>query len=136
MDDAEFEANVARIIKDEICRGEGSNFLLSRKAHIQLADFDWKVANAIFRRLADNEFGAYMTFCFHDGERFFVRIDGDIYRSTSALYSSTQVNVEDAREHPAGVDAGAAVRRCVGGGDRGCGGGHQASSLQTDWLVC
>lgn len=72
MDDAEFEANVARIIKDEICRGEGSNFLLSRKARIKLVDFDWRVANAIFQRLANNEFGAYMTFCFHDGERFFV----------------------------------------------------------------
>jgi phenazine biosynthesis protein phzE len=72
MNDAEFEANVARIIKDEICRGEGSNFLLSRKARIKLADFDWKVANAIFQRLAHSEFGAYMTFCFHDGERFFV----------------------------------------------------------------
>ena len=72
MDDAEFEANVARLIKEEICRGEGSNFLLSRKARVRIADFDWKVANAIFQRLAKNEFGAYMTFCFHDGERFFV----------------------------------------------------------------
>lgn len=72
MDDAEFEANVARLIKEEICRGEGSNFLLSRKARIKLAAFDWKVANVIFQRLARSEFGAYMTFCFHDGERFFV----------------------------------------------------------------
>lgn len=72
MDDAEFETNVARLIKEEICRGEGSNFLLSRKARVQIADFDWKVANTIFKRLAQSEFGAYMTFCFHDGERFFV----------------------------------------------------------------
>jgi 2-amino-4-deoxychorismate synthase len=72
MDDAEFEANVARLIKDEICRGEGSNFLLSRKARVGIADFDWRVANTIFQRLSRNEFGAYMTFCFHDGERFFV----------------------------------------------------------------
>ncbi len=72
MDDAEFEANVARLIKDEICRGEGSNFLLSRKARIKFQAFDWKVANVIFQRLARSEFGAYMTFCFHDGERFFV----------------------------------------------------------------
>ncbi len=72
MEDAEFEAKVASIIKDEICRGEGSNFLLSRKSHVTIADFDWKTANFIFRRLARNEFGAYMTFCFHDGERFFV----------------------------------------------------------------
>lgn len=72
MDDAEFEQNVARLIKDEICQGEGSNFLLSRKARVQIASFDWKVANTIFKRLAKNEFGAYMTFCFHDGERFFV----------------------------------------------------------------
>jgi 2-amino-4-deoxychorismate synthase len=72
MGDAEFETNVARLIKDEICRGEGSNFLLSRKARINIANFDWKVANAIFQRLAKGEFGAYMTFCFHDGEGFFV----------------------------------------------------------------
>jgi 2-amino-4-deoxychorismate synthase len=72
MDDAEFEANVARLIKDEICRGEGSNFLLSRKARIKIQAFDWKVANVIFQRLAQSEFGAYMTFCFHDGEKFFV----------------------------------------------------------------
>ena len=72
MDDAEFEANVSRLIKDEICQGEGSNFLLSRKAQIRIADFDWKVANTIFQRLARSEFGAYMTFCFYDGERFFV----------------------------------------------------------------
>ncbi|MDF3068484.1 MAG: phenazine biosynthesis protein PhzE [Polyangiaceae bacterium] len=72
MDDAEFEANVARLIKEEICQGEGSNFLLSRKARVTIADFDWKVANTIFQRLARNEFGAYMTFCFYDGERFFV----------------------------------------------------------------
>ena len=54
MGDAEFEANVARLIKEEICRGEGSNFLLSRKGRIQFVDFDWKVANAIFKRLARN----------------------------------------------------------------------------------
>jgi 2-amino-4-deoxychorismate synthase len=72
MGDAEFEANVARLIKEEICRGEGSNFLLSRKARVNIANFDWRVANAIFKRLARNEFGAYMTFCFYDGERFFV----------------------------------------------------------------
>jgi len=72
MDDAEFETNVARLIKEEICRGEGSNFLLSRKARVKIAAFDWKVANTIFKRLAKSEFGAYMTFCFHDGERFFV----------------------------------------------------------------
>jgi phenazine biosynthesis protein phzE len=72
MGDAEFEANVGRLIKDEICRGEGSNFLLSRKARVRIASFDWRVANAIFKRLAKNEFGAYMTFCFYDGERYFV----------------------------------------------------------------
>ncbi len=72
MGDAEFETNVARLIKEEICRGEGSNFLLSRKARIKIADFDWRVANAIFKRLARNEFGAYMTFCFYDGEQYFV----------------------------------------------------------------
>ncbi|GHJ48871.1 putative phenazine biosynthesis protein PhzE [Catellatospora sp. TT07R-123] len=71
-DDAEFEAVVQRVIDQEICRGEGSNFLLSRRCDIDITDFGPDVAHAIFARLARNEFGAYLTFCFFDGERYFI----------------------------------------------------------------
>src|SRR5687767_9664119 len=70
MSDAEFEARTARIIADEIRTGEGSNFVLSRKCRTKIAAFDAVVANEIFARLVRGEFGAYLTFCFFDGERY------------------------------------------------------------------
>jgi phenazine biosynthesis protein phzE len=70
--DEDFADRVSRIISDEIQQGEGSNFLLSRKCFVRIAEFSAHVANVIFARLAREEFGAYMTFCFYDGERFFV----------------------------------------------------------------
>jgi phenazine biosynthesis protein phzE len=72
VSDTEFEARTARIIADEIRNGEGSNFVLSRKCRVKVDAFDAAVANEIFARLVRAEFGAYMTFCFFDGERYFI----------------------------------------------------------------
>src|SRR5215475_15221945 len=72
VDDAQYAEWVRRIIADEICQGEGSNFLPSRKARLRIAGFSADAANTIFTRLARNELGAYMTFCFFDGERYFI----------------------------------------------------------------
>lgn len=70
--DEEFEDVVQRVIDDEICRGEGSNFLISRRSQLRLADFSADVAHTILRRLARNEANAYLTFCFSDGESWFI----------------------------------------------------------------
>lgn len=70
--DDEFAANVGRIIREEIQRGEGSNFLISRRCDVTIEDFTPSTAHAIFARLARNEIGAYLTFCFYDGERYFI----------------------------------------------------------------
>jgi len=70
--DEQYAEWVRRIVADEICQGEGSNFLPSRKARLRIADFSAAAANTIFARLARNELGAYMTFCFFDGERYFI----------------------------------------------------------------
>lgn len=70
--DDDFAAAVAGIVDEEIRRGEGSNFLLSRRGDVTIGDFSVEVANTIFARLARNEVGAYLTFCFFDGERFFI----------------------------------------------------------------
>lgn len=72
VDDAQYAEWVRRIVADEICQGEGSNFLPSRRARLRIADFDAAVANVIFARLVRNEPGAYLTFCFHDGQRYFI----------------------------------------------------------------
>jgi phenazine biosynthesis protein phzE len=70
--DDEFALQVASVIQNEICRGEGSNFLISRKHSVKLLDFNTSIAHTIFRRLVHAEFGAYLTFCFFDGERYFI----------------------------------------------------------------
>ena len=70
--DEEFASQVAAVIQNEICAGEGSNFLISRKHGVKLESFDGAVAHTIFRRLARSEFGAYLTFCFFDGKRYFI----------------------------------------------------------------
>jgi 2-amino-4-deoxychorismate synthase len=72
LSNEEFEQRVAAVIRDEICKGEGSNFLISRKGRLQLQDFTTQQAIALFVKLARAEFGAYMTFCFFDGSRFFI----------------------------------------------------------------
>jgi 2-amino-4-deoxychorismate synthase len=70
--DEVFAQVLSRVIDQEIRRGEGSNFLLSRRGDVTIADFDARVANVIFGRLTRNEIGAYLTFCFYDGERYFI----------------------------------------------------------------
>lgn len=70
--DEEFAARVERVIREEIRRGEGSNFLISRRCDVTIGDFGPRVAHTIFARLARNEFGAYLTFCFFDGERYYL----------------------------------------------------------------
>lgn len=72
LSNQEFEQAVAQIIANEICRGEGSNFLLSRRGRLRIAPFNAATAHLIFARLASNEFGAYMSFCFFDGDRYFI----------------------------------------------------------------
>jgi 2-amino-4-deoxychorismate synthase len=70
--DEVFAEVLARVVDEEIRRGEGSNFLISRRADTAIADFGPRIANVIFGRLARNEIGAYLTFCFYDGERYFI----------------------------------------------------------------
>lgn len=72
VSDEQYAQWVRQIVSDEICQGEGSNFLPSRKARVRIEGFGTAAANAIFTRLARSELGAYMTFCFYDGERFFI----------------------------------------------------------------
>jgi phenazine biosynthesis protein phzE len=72
VSDEQYADWVRRIVSDEICQGEGSNFLPSRKARVRIEGFSGAAANTIFSRLARSEMGAYMTFCFYDGERYFI----------------------------------------------------------------
>ncbi|MGH3715896.1 MAG: anthranilate synthase family protein [Micromonosporaceae bacterium] len=72
LPDDEFADRIGRVISEEICRGEGSNFLLSRHGYATIEGFDATVAKVIFRRLVRNDPDAYASFCFYDGERYFI----------------------------------------------------------------
>ncbi|WP_216609948.1 anthranilate synthase family protein [Cellulosimicrobium protaetiae] len=68
--DEEYADVVRRVVADEIEQGEGSNFLVSRAAEVVFDAYTHEAAAAAFARLARNEFGAYLTFCFFDGDRW------------------------------------------------------------------
>lgn len=72
IDDAEYAAIVRRVIEDEIGRGEGANFVVRRDFTATLDDFSPALALTLFRRLLEQERGAYWTFLVHTGDRVLV----------------------------------------------------------------
>jgi len=70
--DAEYEKIVSAIIDDEIGQGEGSNLVIGRKFRAVIADFSAEKALSVYRRLLEQERGAYWTFIFFTGERYLI----------------------------------------------------------------
>ncbi len=70
--DEDYAAVVERIIRDEIGNGEGANLVVGRHYRARLRDWDADRALTVFRRLLEQERGAYWTFCFFTGDRFLV----------------------------------------------------------------
>jgi phenazine biosynthesis protein phzE len=70
--DAEFQRIVERVIKEEVYEGEGSSFVTPRTATVKLESFEPEHALSIYRRLLENEYGAYFCFCFFTGDEFFI----------------------------------------------------------------
>ncbi|MDD3182110.1 MAG: anthranilate synthase family protein [Alphaproteobacteria bacterium] len=71
-DDAAFAAMTQRIIDDEIGNGEGCNFVVPRFYRGKIAAFSKAKALSIYRRLLENEYGAYWTFIYFTGEQYFI----------------------------------------------------------------
>jgi phenazine biosynthesis protein phzE len=72
IDDAAYAEIVGRVLRDEIGRGEGSNFVIHRVFEADVAGDPVAAALTVFRRLLLNERGAYWTFVVHTGERTLV----------------------------------------------------------------
>ena len=70
-DDAYAEV-VGRIITEEIGNGEGANLVVGRHYRARLADWDARKALTVFRRLLEQERGAYWTYCFFTGDRYLI----------------------------------------------------------------
>ncbi len=79
IDDAEYAAIVRRVIDEEIGRGEGANFVIRRDFTATLENFSPALALTLFRRLLEQERGAYWTFLVHTGDRVLVGASPEVH---------------------------------------------------------
>lgn len=81
FDDHQFMKIVQDVIDNEIKNGEGSNFLLSRKVFGEIENITPEIILKIIKNLMVAEFGSYITFCFYDGEEFFIGASPEVHLS-------------------------------------------------------
>ncbi|MFH0522097.1 anthranilate synthase family protein [Streptomyces sp. M41] len=67
--DEEYGEIVGRVLREEIGRGEGANFVIRRTYEGRIPGFGRADALALFRRLLEGERGAYWTFVVHTGNQ-------------------------------------------------------------------
>ncbi|MFD9463097.1 anthranilate synthase family protein [Streptomyces sp. NPDC060027] len=84
VDDAEYSGIVERVLREEIGRGEGANFVIRRTYEGRIPGFGRADALALFRRLLVGERGAYWTFVVHTGERTLVGASPEVHVRMSA----------------------------------------------------
>lgn len=77
--DEEYARIVGRVLRDEIGRGEGANFVIRRTYGGRIPGFGRADALALFRRLLEGERGAYWTFVVHTGERTLVGASPEVH---------------------------------------------------------
>ncbi|OQR64314.1 phenazine-specific anthranilate synthase component I [Streptomyces maremycinicus] len=77
--DEEYAEIVGRVLRDEIGRGEGANFVIRRTYRGRIPGFGRADALALFRRLLEGERGAYWTFVVHTGERTLVGASPEVH---------------------------------------------------------
>ncbi|MEV0120225.1 anthranilate synthase family protein [Streptomyces sp. NPDC050703] len=79
VDDAAYADIVGRVLRDEIGRGEGANFVIRRTYEGEIPGFGRADALALFRRLLVGERGAYWTYVVHTGERTLVGASPEVH---------------------------------------------------------
>ncbi|GAA3190936.1 anthranilate synthase family protein [Dactylosporangium siamense] len=72
VSDDDYATIVAEVLRDEIGRGEGSNFVIHRVFEADVDGDPVTAALAVFRRLLERERGAYWTFLVSTGDRILV----------------------------------------------------------------
>ncbi|MFG3031535.1 anthranilate synthase family protein [Streptomyces sp. NPDC048253] len=77
--DEEYAEIVGRVLRDEIGRGEGANFVIRRTYRGRIPGFGRADALALFRRLLEGERGAYWTFVVHTGDRTLVGASPEVH---------------------------------------------------------
>jgi phenazine biosynthesis protein phzE len=81
LSDNEYIEIVKNIIDHEIGNGAGSNFVIKRLFTTEIKNFSLEVALSLFRRLLQNEKGAYWTFLIHMNGRTFIGASPELHVS-------------------------------------------------------
>ncbi|WP_320775173.1 anthranilate synthase family protein [Streptomyces sp. CRN 30] len=79
VSDEEYAETVGRVLREEIGRGEGANFVIRRTYEGRVPGFGRADALALFRRLLAGERGAYWTFVVHTGDRTLVGASPEVH---------------------------------------------------------
>ncbi|MFJ8488146.1 anthranilate synthase family protein [Streptomyces sp. NPDC094038] len=79
VDDDAYAEIVDRVLREEIGRGEGANFVIRRTYEGDVPGFGRADALALFRRLLEGERGAYWTFVVHTGDRTLVGASPEVH---------------------------------------------------------
>ncbi|WP_234542600.1 anthranilate synthase family protein [Streptomyces shenzhenensis] len=79
VDDDAYARIVGRVLREEIGRGEGANFVIRRTYEGRIPGFSRADALALFRRLLEGERGAYWTFVVHTGDRTLVGASPEVH---------------------------------------------------------
>ncbi|MFJ3896363.1 anthranilate synthase family protein [Streptomyces sp. NPDC090083] len=79
VDDEAYGEIVGRVLRDEIGRGEGANFVIRRTYEGEIPGYGRAEALALFRRLLVGERGAYWTFVVHTGDRTLVGASPEVH---------------------------------------------------------
>ncbi|MEV7992437.1 anthranilate synthase family protein [Streptomyces sp. NPDC086077] len=77
--DEDYAGIVGRVLREEIGRGEGANFVIRRAYEGRIPGFGRADALALFRRLLVGERGAYWTFLVHTGDRTLVGASPEVH---------------------------------------------------------
>ncbi|MER7166082.1 anthranilate synthase family protein [Micromonospora sp. NPDC000207] len=88
VDDREYAETVATLLAEEIGRGQGSNFVVSRRFVAEIPNYSVRSALAVFARLLTAEQGSYWTFLVHAEGRTFVGASPELH---AGLTSGTVV---------------------------------------------
>jgi phenazine biosynthesis protein phzE len=99
--DAGYAETVRAVLRDEIGRGEGANFVIHRTYRGRVAGSPLDAARAVFGRLLRAERGAYWTFLVHTGDSTFVGATPE--RHVSVEDGVAMMNpISGTYRHPAG----------------------------------
>jgi phenazine biosynthesis protein phzE len=77
--DEQYGEIVGRVLREEIGRGEGANFVIRRTYEGEIPGYGRADALALFRRLLVGERGAYWTFVVHTGDRTLVGASPEVH---------------------------------------------------------